>query len=81
MESLISDMLQIMMGGGPNAIIAILVMIIALLLWERKRLIASIDNKDAKIERIIDDYYRGNLTLAETLTSLREALHEIRSRL
>lgn len=80
-ETFIEKLVSLMLGGGPEAIIAILMIIIALLLIERKRLIADITKKDEKIEKIVDDFYKGNITLTEALTSLKHVLYEIKGKL
>lgn len=55
--------------------------IIWYLLIERKQLMADNKKKEEKIDKIVDDYYRGNLTLTEALNSLKLVLHEIKGRL
>jgi hypothetical protein len=80
-DNIVTSLIGVLVGGGPNAIIAILVLIIALLLMERRRLLHEITRKDDKVEKIVDDYYRGNLTLTEALNSLKTVLYEVRSRL
>ena len=80
MDSAIEKLLGIIVAGGPQSIIAILLSFIGLLLYERRRLIAEIAKKDDKIDKIVDDYYKGNLTLSEALNSLKFVLYEIKSR-
>ena len=81
MDSLIQKLLDTLLSGGPAAIVAILVFMIIALLWERHRLLGEITKKDEKIEKIIDDYYKGNMTLSEALISLKLVLYEIKSKL
>ena len=69
------------MKGGPESVIAGLVLFIALLLWERKRLLDINDKKDEKIDRIIDEYHAGNITLADALNSLKNVLFEIKGKI
>jgi SMC interacting uncharacterized protein involved in chromosome segregation len=57
------------------------VIVIGFLLIERKRLIAELDKKDSKIDKIIDDYYNGNLTIAEAFNSLTKVLFEIKGKI
>jgi hypothetical protein len=80
-ESIIQKLLEAMLAGGPQAFVAILALIVALLLLERRRLVADIQKKDDKIEKIIDDYYKGNLSLSEALTHLKLVLYEIKGRI
>jgi len=78
---LFSGIIGAIMGGGPEAMIAILVVFVVLLLLDRRRLLAEIKQKDAKVEKIVDEYYKGNLTLTEALTSLKLVLFEIKGKL
>lgn len=75
-----SPLLAAILSGGP-AIMSILLLIIAALLWDRSRLIKVIEKKDEKIDRIVDDYYKGNITLTEALNSLRTVLYEIKTKI
>lgn len=68
-------------SGGPEAIISGCVLLISLLLIERHRLLKLIEKKDEKIDHIVDDYYKGNITLSDALTSLKIVLFEIKARL
>lgn len=81
MDQIITSLLTVLSGGGPQAIIALLVLLLVLLIWERRRMHAEIDKKDEKLDRIIDEYHKGNLTLAEALNSLKIVLFEIKAKL
>lgn len=88
MDELIASLVNGLMGGGPSSIIAGLILFIVLLLFERKRLMATIAKKDEdllkkddKIDKIIEDYYKGNMTLADALNGLKLVLFDIKSRL
>lgn len=81
MEATIGTILTTIMGGGPQAIVAVLLVVIWFFFMERRRLLNIIVKKDDKIEKIVDDYARGNLSLADALNSLKNALGEIKSRL
>jgi hypothetical protein len=48
---------------------------------ENKRLKEDGKKKDEKIDKIIDDYYKGNLTLTEALNSLKLVLFEIKGKI
>ena len=74
-------MLTAMIEGGPPAVIAVLLLVIVGLIFERKRLLAELIKKDEKIDKIIDDYYKGNMTLSDALNSLKMVLYEIKSKL
>lgn len=81
MESVLQALVTAMLSGGQGAITAILLGAIGFLLWDRKRLTETINKKDEKIEKIIDDYYKGNLTLTEALNGLKMVLMEIKVKL
>lgn len=81
MEAIFTTLIGVLLGGGPPAIIAILLLVIVLLLLDRRRLLADIQRKDDKIDSIVDDYYKGNLTLSEALNSLKIVLYEIKIKL
>lgn len=66
-------------AGGPQAIIAILILIIAGLLYDRHGRLEEIKSKDAKLDKIITDYFTGSMTLAEALNSLKIVLYELRA--
>jgi hypothetical protein len=81
LESLIEKLIGALLGGGPQAIIAILLLFITVLILDRRRLVKEIEKKDDRIDKIVDDYHKGNLTLSETLGSLKIVLYEIKSRI
>ena len=81
MDAIYEKLVKALFEGGPPAIIAVLTLIIVALFFERKRLLDELTKKDSKIEKIIDDYYRGNLSLSEALTSLKIVLYEIKAKL
>jgi hypothetical protein len=67
-DPFISNLLSLVLSGGPHAISATLLLFIILLLFDRRRLLA-------------DDYYTGNVTLAEAMNSLKNVLFEIRNKI
>ena len=81
MDSIVEKLLTAMIEGGPPAVIAVLLLVIVGLIFERKRLLAELIKKDEKIDKIIDDYYKGNMTLSDALNSLKMVLYEIKSKL
>lgn len=81
MDAIIEKLLVALLSGGPTAIIAVLLLIIFGLFIERKRLLKEIEKKDDKLDKIIDDYYKGNMTISQAFNSLKEVLYEIKGRL
>lgn len=80
-DSLVEKLLTALLGGGTQAVIAVLGIVVLGLLWERHRLVKEIQRKDEKIEKIVDDYYKGNITLSDALTSLKIVLYEIKAKI
>jgi hypothetical protein len=80
-ESIIEKLVTILFSGGPQAISAFLLLVVGLLFLERQRLLKELTKKDDKIDKIIDDYYQGNMTLTEALNSLKFVLYEIKGKL
>lgn len=75
-------------GNGIIAAIIVLLLVIAFILQDRKRLLSTIqqkeeliEQKNAKIEKIVDDYYKGNITITEALNGLKLVLVEIKGKL
>lgn len=81
MEGIVQALVTAMLSGGQGALTAVLLAAIGFLIWDRKRLTETINKKDEKIEKIIDDYYKGNLTLTEALNGLKMVLMEIKGKL
>jgi hypothetical protein len=77
----ITQIISVLAAGGPPAVICVLVLVILALWLDRRRLIADLEKKEGRIDKIVDDFYRGNLTLSEALNSLRNTLNELRNRL
>lgn len=80
MEALTPVFLNILSHGGPE-VVAILIFIIGMLLYDRRRLLHELERKEARIDKIVDDYHQGNITLAEALNSLKMVLVEIKATL
>lgn len=81
MEELFTVGLTALLSGGPGAVMILLVAIIGWLLLDRKSLKDENIRKDAKFDKILDDYYRGNITITEALNSLKIVLAEIKGKL
>lgn len=81
LESLIEKLVGALLGGGPQAIIAILLLVITWLVVERRRLIKEIERKDDRIDKIVDDYHKGNMSLAEALNGLKLILYDVKARI
>lgn len=82
MEDIIGAVLGLATSGnGTQAVPVLLGLVIWHLLGENKKLKAEIEKKDERIDKIVDDYHRGNLTLTEALNSLKLVLFEIKGKI
>lgn len=81
MDNTIQFLLTKIFSGGPESILAISIAINAGLLYERHRLVKRLEMKDEKLDQIIDDYHKGNITIADAFTSVKLVLFEIKARL
>lgn len=84
-------LLQYVTQGGAAAVIAVLFGAIALLVWDRKRLIDTLnqttqrvyDAKDSEtksIKEIVDRYHKGNVDLVQALNEIKVVLVTIQAR-
>jgi heme exporter protein D len=80
MDTVIGGLIAIVLQGGPE-VVAVLMLFIVLLLFERKRLLSEVAKKDARIDKMTEDYHVSSLTLAEALNSLKMVLFELKSHL
>ena len=80
MDNVIGNLITVLLQGGPE-VVAVLILFILLLLFDRKRLLGEVTRKDQRIDKIVDDYHNGSITLAEAMNSLKMVLYELKSRL
>lgn len=80
-QGVVSPLIERIFNGGPEAIIAVLILAVILLLFERRRLLEQLTKKEEKIDKMVDDYYKGNLTLTEALNNLKGVLYEVKGKL
>lgn len=83
--------LQYVTQGGAAAVIALLFGVVGLLVWDRKRLIETLnqttqrvyDAKDSEtksIKEIVDRYHKGNVDLVQALNEIKVVLVTIQAR-
>jgi hypothetical protein len=84
-------LLQYVTQGGAAAVIALLFGVVGLLVWDRKRLIETLnqttqrvyDAKDSEtksIKEIVDRYHKGNVDLVQALNEIKVVLVTIQAR-
>lgn len=81
MDTALQILLAITNKDGATALIGVLILIVGFLFYERMRLLKEVEKKDEKLQKIIDDYYKGNMTISEAFTSLKLVLYEIKGKL
>lgn len=87
MEAL-AKIVESILAGGPNAVIAILVLFLFVTLLVIRALHASnkekeqaLREKEERTEKLLENYYEANKTITEALNSVQIALIEIKSKL
>lgn len=92
MEGIVKSLIPMITDGGPAAVIAVLLLCVGLLIWDRiqllKRLAESLqqtmDAKEAEkqvILEIIEKYHKGNLTMVQAINEIKVVLAAIQGRL
>lgn len=81
MGDAIKVVLEAIMGGGPGAIIAILSAMNIGLGYAVYRLVTLLGKRDDKIDKIVEDYSKNNITITEALNGLKMVLVEIKAKL
>ena len=83
-------LLEAIAGGGSGALIMLLGIVIAVLIWERKQLLKTVsettilvynakDKETQSIKEIIEKYNQGQLTVVQTLNEIKLVLVAIQS--
>ena len=76
-DSIASGLLTTLVAGGTSGVISLLLLIITGLLWDRRRVFSDNAKKDAKLDAMIDNYYKSNMAVGEALNSIKIVLAEI----
>jgi hypothetical protein len=74
LEQFLPQLIGTLLGGGGQAVVAVLILTIVGLVVDRKRMIADLKVKEARIDRMIDDYYKANIQVGEALASIKQLL-------
>ena len=74
MDQFLPQLIGILLGGSGQAVTAVLIVTIIGLLTDRRRMIADMKAKEARIDRMIDDYYKANIQVTEALGSIKQLL-------
>lgn len=79
-EELITKLLPIIAGGGPLAIVAVLLLAIALLLSDRARLAKDHAREVERVDKMIAAHAKQSKDMIDALADLRVTLWETRAR-
>lgn len=78
---ILGKLVEEIVKGGPGAVIAILLGIIVAMGFIIWKLWNAMTKDREKIEKLFDDYHKGNLTMVETLNGLKMVLMEIKAKI
>jgi hypothetical protein len=82
--------IDILNGGGTASVVTLLVVVIAIMAWERKELIKQLnkttelvygakDSEAKSIKEIVDKYHQGNVNLIQALNEMKIVLGSIQN--
>jgi 20S proteasome alpha/beta subunit len=74
MEQFLPQLVAVLLGGSGQAVIAVLLIAITGLVTDRRRLLNDIKAKEARIDQMIDNYYRATSSMSEALAGVRQYL-------
>jgi len=92
MDSIIKSLVNLVVNGGVTAIIALLMLCIGYLVWDRRQLtkqltesiqqtLAAKETEKQVILEIVEKYHQGNLTMVQAINEIRVVLAAIQGRL
>jgi hypothetical protein len=80
-DSTIQNLIATLLAGGPAGVIALLMLVIAGLLWDRRRVFIDNAKKDQKLDVMIENYYKSSISVGDALSSIKIVLAEISAKL
>jgi hypothetical protein len=76
-DSTVQSLIATLLTGGPAGVIALLMLVVAGLLWDRRRVFGDNAKKDQKIDVLIENYYKSSIAVGEAIGSIKIVLAEI----
>jgi hypothetical protein len=76
-DSTIQNLIATLLSGGPAGVIALLMLVIAGLLWDRRRVFTDNAKKDQKLDVMIENYHKSSISVGDALSSIKIVLAEI----
>lgn len=84
-ESLIDKLVSSVLGGGAGGMIALLMLIIGLMIWDRIRLLNDLkhvtDSHKKELAELIDKYYSSRQDVKEAINEIKIVMAKIESKL
>jgi hypothetical protein len=80
-DNSILSLTTMVMSGGTSGVIALLVLVITGLLWDRRRMFTDNAKKDMKLDTLMESHYKSNVAVNDALNSIKIVLAEISVRL
>lgn len=77
----LQSIVELLVNDATAGIYLLLLLFIAFLLYDRRRMLDTIEKRERQIARIADNYYKGNMKIVESLNQLKMLLIEIKGRI
>jgi hypothetical protein len=76
-ENNVPGLITLLLSGGATGVVALLILVITGLLWDRRRVFMDNEKKDKKLDLIMEHYYSSNAGVTDALSSIKIVLAEI----
>ena len=76
-DSTIANLLALITSGGASGVIALLMLVVAGLLWDRRRIFMDNAKKDEKLDALVESHYKSNMAVSDALNNIKIVLAEI----
>jgi FtsZ-interacting cell division protein ZipA len=73
----LTQLLGLITSGGASGVIALLILVVTGLLWDRRRVFSDNAKKDEKLDALMESHYKSNIAVSEALNSIKIVLAEI----
>jgi hypothetical protein len=80
-DATVQTLITTLLTGGPSGVIALLMLVIAGLLWDRRRIFSDESRKEQKLDVMFENYYKSSMSVSDALGSIKIVLAEISAKL
>jgi hypothetical protein len=80
-DATVQNLIVTLLAGGPPGVMALLMLVVAGLLWDRRRVFSDNEKKDQKLDVMIENYHKNSISVGEALNSIKIVLAEISTKL